>query len=146
MAKRASKKTFEDEDKGFKSSLAGAFAGLSLPNLPASEAKEHGTDSPPQPEGETSSQEWDPAKCEKIVLRTESKGRGGKLVTVVKGLNQELSVLNKLVAQLRRELGCGGGVEADRLVLHGDQMLRMQGWLKKKGLRNIVLGNRPRNK
>jgi translation initiation factor 1 len=143
MAKRSSKskKTFEEEDKGFQSSMAGAFAGLGL-NLP--QKTDSSEDTSPSEEASTST-EWDPSLCGKIVLRTESKGRGGKLVTVVRGLNQETKVLKSLAGQLRRELGCGGGVEADRLVLHGDQMLRMQGWLKKKGLKNIVLGNRPRN-
>ncbi len=45
MAKRNKKKDFASEDKGFSSSLAGAFAGLGLQNIPTPAPKK---EAPPE--------------------------------------------------------------------------------------------------
>lgn len=77
----------------------------------------------------------------KIVLRRERKGRKGKTVTLVEGLELRGKDLEEMARDLRRELGCGSHVESDVVVLHGDQVERAEGLFQKKGFRNIVRGS-----
>ena len=40
----------------------------------------------------------------------------------------------------KRSLGCGGGVEEDRIVLQGDQRERVAKWLIDRGVKKMVRG------
>jgi translation initiation factor 1 len=80
-------------------------------------------------------------RASKIVLRRERKGRKGKTVTLVEGLELRGKDLEEMARDLRRELGCGSHVESDVVVLHGDQVERAEGLFQKKGFRNIVRGS-----
>jgi len=83
----------------------------------------------------------DLARCGKVVLRRERKGRGGKTVTVVAGLGLPARGLDDVARELRRALGCGATVEDDAVVLHGDLAARVQPWLAAHGARRIVVGS-----
>jgi translation initiation factor 1 len=98
---------------------------------------------PPPPPSATSrgAAGSDLARCGRIVVRRERKGHGGKTVTVVAGLGLAAPELERLARALRRALGCGAGVDGDRLVVQGDQTPRVQAWLAAQGVRRIVLGN-----
>ena len=69
----------------------------------------------------------------KVVLRRERKGRGGKTVTTVQGVTGDTKALTDLVRTLKRQLGCGGRVDNGVLVFQGDcrdelaDLLRAQG-------------------
>jgi translation initiation factor 1 len=54
-------------------------------------------------------------------LRLESKGRGGKSVTVVDGLPRNAAYLEELLRSLKRSLGTGGTVREGALELQGDR-------------------------
>ena len=56
----------------------------------------------------------------KVVLRRERKGRGGKTVTTVRGVNGDPQAVKDLVKTLKRQLGCGGRVDGELLVFQGD--------------------------
>src|SRR5664280_3439856 len=54
-------------------------------------------------------------------LRLESKGRGGKSVTVVDGLPRNAAFVEELLRALKRALGTGGTARDGALELQGDR-------------------------
>ncbi len=81
------------------------------------------------------------AKIEKLVLRREKKGRGGKTVTVVSGFNMQSSRLEELARTMRKALGCGSTVEEGTIVLQGEITDRTKAWLEKQGAKKVIIGN-----
>ena len=77
----------------------------------------------------------------KLVLQRERKGRGGKTVTLLRGVALEGDALAEFARELRQALGTGGGVEHDAILLAGDQMERAAAWLRQRGAKRIVIGN-----
>jgi translation initiation factor 1 len=76
----------------------------------------------------------------RAVVRMERKGRGGKEATVVDKLGLSPATLAAWADELKRALGCGGGVEGDAIAVQGDQRERVARWLEAKGVRKVVLG------
>lgn len=76
----------------------------------------------------------------RAVVRLERKGRGGKEVTIVEKLELPARELEAWLSELKRALGCGGGVEDGALVLHGDQRSRARSWLESRGVRKVTAG------
>lgn len=123
-----------DTQKG--SSLAhnpfGALAGLAgaLPKGPEAVAPEVAPAASTSPSG-------------RIVLRRETKHRGGKTVVVASGFEHAKGIdeagLAALASELKRTLGCGGTVEDGDtgriLVIQGDQPARVAELLRSKGFR-----------
>jgi translation initiation factor 1 len=66
-------------------------------------------------------------------LRLEKKGRGGKTVTVVAGLPQNVAFLKDLCQDLKRTCGTGGAVVDGGVELQGDLRDRVRESLLKKG-------------
>lgn len=79
----------------------------------------------------------------RLILRRETKHRGGKTVVVVAGFESMPSLDAKavmgLAAELKRHLGCGGTMEEDdagrRIVVQGDDPARVNAFLVGKGFR-----------
>ncbi len=65
----------------------------------------------------------------------ETKGRGGKSVTVVKGLALDGAALNALGKQLRNACGSGGTVKDGVIEIQGDHCDRVMDALQKQGIR-----------
>ncbi|MGB3435963.1 translation initiation factor Sui1 [Achromobacter sp.] len=65
----------------------------------------------------------------------ETKGRGGKSVTVVKGLALDGAALNALGKQLRNACGSGGTVKDGVIEIQGDHCERVMDTLQKQGFR-----------
>ncbi len=63
----------------------------------------------------------------------DSKGRGGKNVTVVRGLNLDNAALAELGKRLRTTCGTGGTAKDGLLELQGDHRDRVTELLKKAG-------------
>lgn len=61
----------------------------------------------------------DPAKSRTIV-RLDRKGRGGKSVTIIEGLQISVEDSEKLLKQLKAKLGTGGTVKNGALEIQGD--------------------------
>jgi len=75
----------------------------------------------------------------RLILRRETKDRGGKVVVVVYGFN-ELSGANAvMIADLARELkgklGCGGSFDRQEIVLQGDRCADVCAALENAGFR-----------
>jgi len=60
-----------------------------------------------------------------VRLSRESKGRGGKTVTVVRGLDEDASALAELGRRLRTLCGTGGTVKDGVIELQGDHCERL---------------------
>jgi translation initiation factor 1 len=55
-----------------------------------------------------------------VRVRRESKGRGGKTVTVVTGVPLECEALKALAQELKRRCGTGGTVKEGAIEIQGD--------------------------
>jgi translation initiation factor 1 len=80
----------------------------------------------------------EPAKPKrgKLILQYERAGRGGKEVTIIKGLwieSQEMRFRDALLKDLKKALGTGGSLEAREIVLQGDRRETAKAWLLKQG-------------
>lgn len=80
-----------------------------------------------------------PRFLEKVVVRHERKGHGGKTVTVVTGVAPH--ALDALCGEMKRALGCGARVEDGALVLQGEHVVRAIAFLEKQGALRIVRGS-----
>jgi translation initiation factor 1 len=67
-------------------------------------------------------------------LRLETKGRGGKSVTVVDGLPRNAAYLEELAQALKKSCGTGGAVREGAVELQGDLREKLRELLPKKGL------------
>jgi translation initiation factor 1 len=65
----------------------------------------------------------------KVRVSRESKGRGGKTVTLVRGLPLPLAELETLGKQLRTHCGTGGTVKDGVVEVQGDHAERVLAWL-----------------
>ena len=68
-----------------------------------------------------------------VRVSRETKGRGGKAVTVVKGLQLDETALLKLGQQLKAACGSGGTVKDGVVEVQGDHCERVMELLKAKG-------------
>jgi translation initiation factor 1 len=58
-------------------------------------------------------------------VRVQRESKGGKTVTVVRGLGMRESDLAKLLKELKAELATGGSVEGDAIQVQGDHRDRL---------------------
>lgn len=63
----------------------------------------------------------------------ETKGRGGKAVTLVKGLALDDAALQALAKQIKAACGSGGTVKDGTIEVQGDHCDKVVEWLKKQG-------------
>ncbi len=75
----------------------------------------------------------------RAVVRLERKHRRGKEVTVVEKLGLSAEELEIWCRDLKRTLGCGGGVEQAAIVLQGDFRTRLPDALGKLGVRRVTV-------
>jgi len=68
-----------------------------------------------------------------IRLRRETKGRGGKAVTIVDGLPLAGTELKSLAKALKQKCGVGGAVKDGAVEIQGDQRATLQNELEKRG-------------
>jgi translation initiation factor 1 len=68
-----------------------------------------------------------------VRLHRETKGRGGKAVTLIKGLPLSGEALKVLASQLKKKCGVGGSLKDDVIEIQGDQREFLKGELEKLG-------------
>jgi translation initiation factor 1 len=68
-----------------------------------------------------------------VRLHRESKGRGGKSVTLVKGVPLPEKELKSLARALKQKCGVGGSVKGDVIEIQGDQRDLLKAELEKRG-------------
>lgn len=72
----------------------------------------------------------------KVVVRRETKGRGGKTVTRISGIAAEHR--EALADRMKRALGCGATIEGDDVLLLGSLVDRAADWLAAEGAPRVV--------
>jgi translation initiation factor 1 len=81
----------------------------------------------------------DPVKC-RTTVRLDRKGRGGKSVTVIEGLQLPAGDSEKLLKQLKTKFGTGGAVKNGAFEIQGDHCDGIMAELGKIGYRPKRLG------
>ncbi|MFH1634716.1 MAG: stress response translation initiation inhibitor YciH [Chloroflexota bacterium] len=74
-----------------------------------------------------------PPQQQMVYLHRESKGRGGKTVTLVKKLVLSEKDLKALVKKLKRVCGSGGTIKDGVIEIQGEHRERIAGVLRKQG-------------
>ena len=72
---------------------------------------------------------------DKLVVRREKKGRGGKTVTRLEGV--PAARLEEIAKALKRALGCGASIEGADVIVAGAQVERVAEWLREAGARRV---------
>lgn len=79
-----------------------------------------------------------PRWAPKVVLRRTRKGRGGRTVTLIEGIE---AGHDEVLAQVKEKLGVGARREGDDVVVQGDQVDRLAKWLEGlDAVRKVVRG------
>jgi translation initiation factor 1 len=68
-----------------------------------------------------------------VRVQRESKGRGGKTVTVVYGLPLSADGLSAVAAELKQKCGTGGTVKDGTVIIQGDRVDTIIGMLSSRG-------------
>jgi translation initiation factor 1 len=75
-----------------------------------------------------------------VRLRRETKGRGGKAVSIVTGVPLAGSELKALAKVLKQRCGVGGSVKGDEIEIQGDQREVLKTELEKRGYTVKIAG------
>lgn len=75
-----------------------------------------------------------------VRLQRETKGRGGKAVTLITGLPLAQAQLKALAKQLKQKCGVGGSLKEDIIEIQGDQRTLLKAELEKKGYTVKIAG------
>ncbi len=72
-----------------------------------------------------------------VYLRRETKGRGGKTVTIVQGLAGDLKKWKK---EIQKVCGAGGTIKNGAIEIQGEQRERIAQFLESKGIKFKISG------
>jgi translation initiation factor 1 len=81
-----------------------------------------------------------PPQQQTVYLHRESKGRGGKTVTLVKNLQLNPDDLKELSKTLKNACGCGGTIKDGIIEIQGDQRPRIAAVLHSMGYKVKIAG------
>ena len=74
------------------------------------------------------------SKSKKINIYTQKKGKKGKTITVVAGLNlKDKLKINQLLKNLKIFCGTGGKINDQNIHLQGDLIIKVKDFLRKEG-------------
>ena len=81
-------------------------------------------------------------KGERLEVRREKSGRGGKTVTTIKGFPSRISQddFKRMLNGLQSRLGTGGGWRDNQMEIQGDQREVICEWLFALGFRPVLAG------
>ena len=68
-----------------------------------------------------------------VRIQKETKGRKGKGVSIVTGLDLNDAPLKLMAAELKKVCGCGGSVKDGNIEIQGDARDKLKAHLEKKG-------------
>jgi len=75
-----------------------------------------------------------------VRLHRETKGRGGKAVTIIKGLPLAGDALKALATQLKKKCGVGGALKDNAIEIQGDQRELLKTELEQRGYQVKIAG------
>lgn len=70
-----------------------------------------------------------PPAEQKLIIGTDKKNRGGKVVTVIKGFIGKTEDLEQLGKSIRTFCGSGGTVKEGEIIIQGDHKEKVAKWL-----------------
>lgn len=73
-------------------------------------------------------------------IQRETKGRKGKGVSIITGLDRSADELKKLCTELKKKCGCGGAVKSGTVELQTDDRAKIQQLLDQQGIKSKVAG------
>lgn len=91
-------------------------------------------------EPKTSAQSVVPNADSVVRLQRESKGRGGKGVTLITGIPLDAEGLKSLAKELKQFCGTGGTVKDGVIEIQGEQREKLKPFLEKKGFKVKIAG------
>ena len=79
---------------------------------------------------------------ERLEIRREKSGRGGKTVTTIQGFPSYLGAAkkSKTLKTLKTSLGTGGSWNQNTMELQGDRRSEVYSWLKESGFSPVLAG------
>lgn len=75
-----------------------------------------------------------------VRIQRQTKGRKGKGVCIITGLDLEDTALKLLAAELKKVCGCGGSVKDGNIEIQGDARDKIKAHLEKKGMKVKLAG------
>ncbi|MCO4747916.1 MAG: hypothetical protein KC912_24200 [Proteobacteria bacterium] len=102
--------------------------GLEASEPESAEESPAATEPAPAPESEVT-------YARKMVIRMSKKGHRGKTVTQIDGI---VSGHKAVLKRLKRELGSGGRIDGDTLIMQGSQVERIARWFESQGVVQVV--------
>ena len=72
-----------------------------------------------------------------IRIHLEKKGRGGKSVSIIKGLSCDDSTLTDIGKEIRKKCGVRGSVKHGEIIIQGNHREKIKSILQDMGYRNI---------
>lgn len=73
------------------------------------------------------------SKAVPVRVGRETKGRGGKGVSVITGLRLSVAELDAMAKELKRRCGTGGTVKDGAIEIQGDHRDTLVAWLRERG-------------
>lgn len=84
-------------------------------------------------ESEFEESETLPPAQQKLIIRLETKQRGGKKATLIKGFVGRLDDLEALCKKLKTHIGTGGSVVNGEILIQGEQIAKVKAYLQTQG-------------
>lgn len=81
-----------------------------------------------------------PPEKQTAEIRREKKGRGGKTVTVIYGLQLTTADMKQLAKTLKKRFGTGGACKENRIEIQGDYRDKIAENLQKMGYKTKFIG------
>lgn len=73
-------------------------------------------------------------------IHRETKGRKGKGVSIITGLDKDATALKDLCSTLKKKCGCGGAVKDGTIEVQTDARDKIQALLKQQGIASKIAG------
>ena len=93
----------------------------------------YSTDSDFEYQSEEEITETPEPKYQKLIIRLETKQRGGKKATLISGFVGKNDDLETLAKQLKNHCGTGGSVVDGEILIQGEQIKKVKEFLQAKG-------------
>ncbi|MBT8232499.1 MAG: translation initiation factor [Saprospiraceae bacterium] len=72
-----------------------------------------------------------------IRIHLEKKGRGGKSVSIIRGLKMTNAMMKDIEKALKSHCGVGGSQKNGEIIIQGDQRDKIMKYLQSRGAKNI---------
>ena len=106
---------------------------------PGGKKKKNGNQNSSAKAGKNAQTIKNPAK-QGIRIQRESKGRGGKAVTVITGVPLDGAALKELGKKLKAQLGTGGAIKDGNIEIQGDHREKLLTLMEQAGFKAKISG------